>query len=239
MSNEIAIIVDTNSNYSDVWPPCFGRLERYAKDFKKYVFTDNSTDIPSNFSPIVYNNSESYRNQFLSCIKQVEEKYVLYTSEDYILYDYVSAEEIVNIMQILDRTEYSFCKFIKGPEHTIKYSEGENLYVIDQNSRNLFAQQASIWKTRDFQRVFEESHPSNGRMQHEPQGSDLCRKLNIRGLQHYSGTPKRGVHHHDSSIYPCIATAVVKGQWNISEYLEEMNLISEEYKINFNIRGAR
>ena len=111
--------------------------------------------------------------------------------------------------------------------------------VIDQQDRNFFAQQASVWKTRDFEKVFESAPPENTRMQHEPQGSDICRSLGYKGLQHYSGTRKRGIHHYDSSIYPCIATAVVKGLWNISEYPSELSEVGREFNIDFTLRGYR
>ena len=150
MNNNIALIIDTNSNYSDVWAPCFARLEKYAPNIKKYVFTDASKDVPKDVVPVLYNNDESYRNQFLSCIKQIEEKYIIYTSEDYILYADVQQAKIEEIARILDETEYSFCKFIKGPEKTAPYRE--NLHIIDSQDSNLFAQQASIWNTRDFRK---------------------------------------------------------------------------------------
>jgi hypothetical protein len=76
-------------------------------------------------------------------------------------------------------------------------------------------------------------------MQHEPGGSDICRQLGIRGLQHYGGNPKRGLQHYDSTVYPCIATAVVKGVWNISEYPEEMKSIINEFNIDCRKRGWR
>ena len=41
MNEYIALIIDTTSRYSDVWNPCFGRLEdHFPKEIKKYVFTD-------------------------------------------------------------------------------------------------------------------------------------------------------------------------------------------------------
>ncbi len=80
MKDNIALIIDTNSNYSDVWPPCFGRLDQYASGIKKYAFTDTVKDIPTDITPITYDNNVSYRNQFLSCIEQVKEKYIIYTS---------------------------------------------------------------------------------------------------------------------------------------------------------------
>lgn len=237
MNDNIALIIDTNSNYSDVWEPCFNRLEKYVPNIKKYAFTDTSNDIPDDVISIIYNNDESYRNQFLSCIQQIEEKYIVYTSEDYILYDHVQQTKIEEIAQILDETEYSFCKFIKGPEKTTPYRE--NLHIIDSQDSNLFAQQASIWNTRDFERIFETAPSESTRMQHEPQGSDICRQLGLKGLQYFSNTTKRGIFHYDSEIYPCVATAVVKGRWNLSEYPTEMGEVVKEFKINTRIRGWR
>ena len=239
MSQNIAIIIDTNSNYSDVWAPCFGRLEQFAKDIKKYIFTDTTSgivEVPDNIIPIIYDNSESYRNQFLSCIKQIEEEYIIYTSEDYILFDDVDFKEIQNICDVLRNNEYSFCKFIKGPEKVTHFKD--NLFVIDENDRNFFAQQASVWNTRDFERVFETS-PHQTRMQHEPGGSRVCRQLGLKGLQYYAGNNRRGLTHYDSTIYPCIATAVVKGKWNISEYPTEMAEVFREFNIDVFERGHR
>ena len=240
MKSDVAIVIDTNSNYSDVWAPCFGRLEKYAKGIKKYAFTDTTTgaiEIPQDIESIIYDNTESYRNQFLSCIRQVKEKYIIYTSEDYILFNSVNQEEIEQISVLLDNTDYSFCKFIKGPEKTIHYKD--NLYIIDQQDQNFFAQQASLWVTRDFEKIFDSAPAQNTRMQHEPQGSSICRSLGIKGLQHYSGANKRGLHHYDSNIFPCVATAVVKGHWNVSEYPVEMSDIVKEFEIDISLRGWR
>ena len=60
MKNNIALIIDTNSNYSDVWPPCFGRLDKYASGIKKYAFTDKSDGMPDDITPVYYDNSVSY-----------------------------------------------------------------------------------------------------------------------------------------------------------------------------------
>lgn len=235
MNNNIALIIDTNSNYSDVWNPCFARLEKYANGIKKYAFTDTNKGIPIDITPVIYDNDESYRNQFLSCIKQVKEKYIIYTSEDYILYDYVQQSRIEEISHILDDTEYNFCKFIKGPEKTSHYKE--DIYIIDSADSNFFAQQASIWDTRDFEKIFEMAPGESTRMQHEPQGSGICRELGFKGLQYFTNTAKRGIFHYDSEIYPYIATAVVKGLWNMSGYPNEMGEVVKEFNINTRIRG--
>lgn len=237
--NDIALIIDTHSNYSDIWTPCFDRLSVYCNPIKKYAFTDIAKDIPKDIIPITYDNDQSYRDQFLSCIKKVKEKYILYTSEDYILYDHVDLDEVNNLCDILDNTDFNFVKLLKGHENVFPFNSRQNLFEIDPNDSNFFAQQASIWNTRNFEKIFETAPKENTRMQHEPMGSSICRSLGYRGLQYYSGTPKRGIVHYDSSIYPYIATAVVKGFWNFSEYTEELSKVFKEYSIDPTVRGLR
>ena len=243
MNKEIALVIDTNSRYGDVWDACFGRLEKhFPKTIKKYVFTDSvDYEFQENYQQINYDDTDSYRNQFLSCIKQVAEPYFLYTSEDYILYDDVSLEKIDSFVETLKKDPvFSFIKLIRGPEFLLgkfKPDEHSDLFIIDPKDGNFFAQQASVWKTADFTKVFESSPPQNGRMQQEPGGSAICRSLGFRGLQCYNGESLRGICHHDSSVYPHIATAVVKGKWNISEYRDELNEVFTEYDINPLKRG--
>ena len=45
--------------------------------------------------------------------------------------------------------------------------------------------------------------------------------------------------HHDSEIYPYIATAVVKGLWNLTEYPAEMAEVVKEFGIDCRERGWR
>ena len=243
MNKNIALVIDTTSRYMDAWGACFGRLgKHFPHEIKKYVFTDPvEYDFEDGYQVVNYNNDDSYRNQFLSCLKEVEEPYILYSSEDYVLYDDVSLEKIKSFVEALKKDpDYSFIKLIRGPETLLgsyKPEEHGDLFVINSADSNFFAQQASIWKTADFIKVFEASPPENGRMQQEPGGSDICRSLGFAGLQCYNGEPLRGLCHHDSTVYPYIATAIVKGRWNVSEYRNELNKVFIEYDINPLHRG--
>ena len=238
---ELALIIDTNSRYSDVWAPCFGRLEKFfPKSIKKYIFVDiASEEIPEDIQPVYYDDEDTYRNQFLGCLEQINEDYILYSSEDYILYDKTHEEKLLYLVDVLESNSANFIKLIKGPESVSPYKDYADIFSIDAADSNFFAQQASIWRTRDFESVFRASPSTNGRMQQEPQGSEVCRRIGIsNGLQHHSGGNKRGIFHYDSTIFPCIATAVVKGKWNISEYFLELMEVFEEYNIDVNTRGS-
>ena len=257
---KIALIIDTNSRYADAWPACFGRLKKhFPNEIKKYVFVDAETPerVPppsvsalysegdcNDFHPVHYDDLASYRSQFLSCLKQVEEPFIVYTSEDYILYDNVDQDLLESLVSLIEESE-GWCnsiKLIRGPEALTgqyKPAKYRNLHIIDRTDNNFFAQQASIWRTKDLIKLFECSPPDNGRMEQEPGGSEICRNLGFNILQYYSGEPLRGVAHCDSTAYPYIATAIVKGKWNVSEYPSELKAVFAEYDINPTERGSR
>ena len=50
-----------------------------------------------------------------------------------------------------------------------------------------------------------------------------------------TSSPRGG--HYDSKIFPYIATALIKGKWNTSQYGSELNEIAKEYNLDFKVRG--
>ena len=71
----------------------------------------------------------------------------------------------------------------------------------------------------------------------EFQASKTCRELGIQGLFCYYGENKRGMYHYDSSVFPHISTALVKGRLNMTEYPSEMSKLIKKYKIDITKRG--
>ena len=62
--------------------------------------------------------------------------------------------------------------------------------------------------------------------------------IGMKGAYHYDNEPKRGGNHYDTNVYPYIATALVKGKWDISEYPNELLPILNENNIDLNKRGT-
>ena len=44
---------------------------------------------------------------------------------------------------------------------------------------------------------------------------------------------KRGKYHYDSSVFPYVCTAVIKGKWNFKEYKKELYEIFYNKEFNF------
>jgi hypothetical protein len=61
--------------------------------------------------------------------------------------------------------------------------------------------------------------------------------LNMMGAYHYDGEERGGQMHFNSNVYPYIATALVSGKWNMSEYSLQLNKLFTEYNIDMNKRG--
>ena len=246
--NEIALVVNTISKNSDIWEAFFTNIKKYVHpDFftSKYVFVDDDLSrIPKDYNVLRYDSSKTYKQQFCSCIKSVKEKYCIYISEDYILYDNVDVEKIDYFKGILNYNQsISFIRFMKGGVFDDNFEQyEENLFYVPEDKEYFYTNQAAIWKTRDLQRIHilgPNLHIANKDWQNsfEYQATKTCNELNIKGLFCYYNENKRGIYHYDSSVFPHISTALVKGKWNMREYPNEMAKLIKKFKINITKRG--
>ena len=151
MKNNIAIIVNTFSNYSDLWKMFFDKLDKHIPDFKRYIFVDK--DIPDKNSIVFhYNPNDKFRTQFLSCIKKVEEEYCIFISEDYIMY--------VNVLD--QNKQITFIRFAKGMDFgEPRFKNYDDLYELSHAFPYFYSQTAGIWRTRDLEKIFQNTPDSH------------------------------------------------------------------------------
>lgn len=235
--NNLSLLTYTHSNTVDLHPPYFDRLDKYFPVLDKhYVLSDKP--IPrANLITIIYDNSTDYFKQMLDGLEQIATEYLIYSQEDYLLIDYVDVSRINELIQILDANRnISFIRLIYSgiPNKTTKYNE--NLIYIDSNNQYFFSTQISIWRKTDLIEMFKKSKVKSVR--DEPANSNHLASLGKIGLCTTSQGKKVGAH-YNSTIYPYIATAIVRGKWNESEYHKELADIYVEYAIDKNIRGIR
>lgn len=245
--NDICLIVNTISKNCDIWDAFFNRIESHFEDNffdKKYVFLDDDLKkIPKDYKIIKYEKNNVYREQFSSCIEDVKEKYCIYVSEDYILYNDVDTKKILNFRTILKNNSFSFIRFSRGGVYDGPFKKfNDNLFFVPIDKDYFYTNQAALWKTSDLRLVHEKGpnlHIANKDWQNsfEFQATKTCRELKMQGLFCFYGEKKRGLYHYDSSIFPHISTALVKGKWNMSEYPKEMAKIIKQYDIDLRKRG--
>lgn len=241
-NDEVAVVINTTSKYKEIWPMLFGQLEKYSNWNNIYVFTDESAPILEKYKVVLYDPHVDFCTQYLSCLKKVPEQYCITMNDDYILYDQVNNTEITRLKEIISGDEkISLIRLLKGLNGTSKqYSD--KLYYLELNEEFFYTQGISLWKTRTLEKIHELCPPSGiGRANNEPQlevvANLACKKMKLNGLYYYDNEPKRGMYHYDSSIVPHIASALVSGKWNISEYENELTVLIKKYNINPMVRG--
>lgn len=234
--DKIALVVWTHSSYDDCWDMFFDNLEKYASEFKVYVFTDKSIK-RTNINEIIYNpNYYSFTNEYLKCLENVHEKYILHMQEDFILFNYVNYNNIKKYINVLENTEYNFIRLIRSSVINPKLIKFDNNLYIDNN--NKFILQATIWNKKLLKQLYK-TNTNIKRIGSNMETKDFIKNIkNYKGLftYHYDSY-KRGRYHWDSKDFPYIATGICRGLWNYTEYKEIYDILFKKYKININKRG--
>lgn len=224
-------IVYTNSEYFDVLDIFFDEQKKFGIEKNKYIiFSDIEFDNQTKI--LNYQNKDKYATRLKNCLEQIKSEIILYQHEDMFLYNFPKIDKINTYIDFLKNTKYSFIRLSKtGNCNLQQIKETNSLYEIDNESNDFFAVQPTIWKTKDMIKFLENGlHMSIWEL--ETNSSFLAKKSGIHGLLHFENEEKRGGH-YDSSIWPYIATAIVKGKWNFIEYSKELIKIE---KINKNKR---
>ena len=242
---DLAVVVNTHSSCTDVWPMFFGQLEKHLGKLQTYVFTNNEDGLPDYVSPVLYKEEDKYRTQYLNCLKSVREPFILHLNEDYILYNDVDFSKIRSCLQVLATNRELCCvRFTRGPNFTNdKFRDG--LHYLTHDKEYFFSQTAGLWNKDLLEKIHElgpDTHIGVNGAQYghfEEDANRVCKDLNLTGLIAYNDEPLRhNAAHHDSSIFPYIATAIVKGKWNLSEYSLELLPLLEKYNIDPTRRGV-
>lgn len=246
--DNVALVINTVAKNSDIWPMFFAQLEKhFGRSIKKYVFVDaGAPELPPDVEVLFYDPAVKYQEQFASCIPSVKEEYCVYISEDYILYEDVRTDLITEFKEILEANpELSFIRFMKGGIADFGFplfKNYENLFELSNRVTYFYTNQAALWRTRDLEKIHVHGpnlHIANEDWENsfEYRATVTCQELNIRGVYSYYGEAKRGLYHYDSIVFPHISTALVKGKWNLSEYVEELHPLLIKYDIDPSLRG--
>ena len=232
MKNRICYVVYTNSKCSDVWEMFIGQQKKYS-DIPIYFISDKK--VPGQESnTFLYEDNKPYYESWVRALTEIDFDFFIYLQEDFILYNNVNEEKILDLINFLNNSEYSFIRLIKsGNLNSNKVHE--NLYEIESNNSDIFSMQPTIWKTDDYLKIME--GVKEEKWLETPHYRYFMIQNNLKGLYYYDNENKRGMNHYDSSIYPYIATALVKGKWNLSEYQKELFPLIQKYKIDINKRG--
>lgn len=233
---DITLLTYTHSKASDLHKPYFDKVKKYFNPSHQIVLCDKEIEYEG-IKMSLYNDDTKYYQQMINALSQVETEYVIYSQEDYILFDYVNKDKINSFISVLNEDKnISFIRLIySGIDFNIK-QYNDDLFYLNANHMYYFSTQITIWRTKDLLEMFSNSKTET--IWDEPKNSVFLRDLGKIGLCVMEKGDKVGGH-YNSSIYPYIATAVVKGKWNDSEYGDKLASIYSDYNINKEIRGTR
>jgi hypothetical protein len=226
-------IVYTNSNCSDVLTPFIKQNRKHTK-LPLYLISDydvSDLDIDGFHR---YSNDEPYYKVWSDAIKKFNSETFIYLQEDFYLYSDINKEKLLEYEKFLKNSTYSFIRLLKSGQLNDKQISNK-LFEIESSNEHIFSMQATLWKSNDYIKIMEAVKDPKW-LENDKYRENMI-KLNMNGLYHYDNERKIGKNHHDSNIYPYIATAVVRGQWNYSEYKNELEPILIENNIDPNIRG--
>jgi hypothetical protein len=237
--NKVCLVTYTNSVMQDVWPFYFGQVDEYLdKSIKSYAFSNLDEDsFKTKF--FVYDNSDPYYKQYLDCLKNVKEDFLIYAQEDFFLYHDVDYKKILELANILEKSNYDYIRLIRsGYASPLLDSElGDNLYEVDMNSNDAFTMQATLWKKSKLISLYDKC--KSEKWLESKDWNNSCRQLGIRGLFYYNGEKQVGKFHYECKIFPYTCTGINKGQWNVNEYGEFLHKMFKKYNIDPEQRGMR
>lgn len=192
---------------------------------------NSNSDFRKDYTVLKYDDNESYKRRILSCVNQLnDEEIILFTHEDMFLYSKPNIGVISEYINLIDKEKCDIIKLIRAFENLEKSNLHSFLYKNPE--KQLFSIQPSLLKVKTLKKVFANVPGENI---WEFEGNTNSSYLgNINSLCSFDKNleQKRGKYHYDSSIYPYVCTAVIKGKWNFKEYKKELFEIFYNKKFN-------
>ena len=90
----LSLLTYTHSNASDVQQPYFSRINKYF-NVSKHIILSN-VNIETTDTCVVYNEKTDYYLQIIKGLNNITSDFVIYSQEDYILFDYVNKTKLYN-----------------------------------------------------------------------------------------------------------------------------------------------
>lgn len=225
--DNITLLTYTHSKTVALHEPYFGRIKKYFPGLQNNLVTCN---VPVDFAEcILYDDTHSHSSQMVQALEYVKTDYVIYSQEDYVLFDYVQEDKLVKYTTLLSKDPViHFIRLIKSGVGPTFKAYNEELAYINPFNDYYFSTQITLWKRDVLKEMYRKSKVVS--IFDEPANSIYLRDLGAVGLYTTKvGAPVGG--HYNSIVYPYIATAKVKGKWNIEEYPNELAILFDEYNI--------
>ena len=225
------ILLYTHSDYSWVWKYWHQQTDKFLQNFDKICILNSDSSFREDYIVIKYNDELTYKNRVLSCLNDIDDdEIVLFCHEDMFLYKKPNFEIIDEYINLIKNDNCELIKLIRAFENLDKSNLHEKLFK--NPDKQLFSIQPTIIKVKNLKHIYN-NVPGDNIWEFEANTSKKYLK-DIISLCSFdlNKDKKRGKFHYDSSVYPYICTAVIKGKWNFKEYKKELFEIFYNRKFN-------
>lgn len=235
------VITYTHSNCKDVWPAYCGELYSKFPNIIHYAITNEINNDLKCHDSIINPDNGGYSVKWLRALEKIpdDNNVIIYMQEDFFLFDNVDTELLNRYRDILlNDASLSFIRLIKSGINSepVIYDTHSTLFNVNYHYDIGFSMQPTLWKKEKLQEIFELC-PINVPHEEGKITNYVLRSLNVNGVYHYNNERKAGINHYDSSVFPYVATGIIKGKWNTYEYSEQLHTMFTKYNIDKNIRG--
>ena len=225
------ILLYTHSDYSWVWKYWHKQTDKYLNNFKKICLINSDSSFRDDYFIIKYDDKKIYKDRVLSCLRGLDdEEIVLFCHEDMFLYSEPNFKILNDYIDLIKNEKCHLIKLIRAFENLEKSNLHHKLFINPSNQ--LFSIQPTLFKIKTIKYIFK-NVPGNNIWEFEANTSKKY-LYNLISLCSFDEIidKKRGKFHYDSSVYPYICTAVIKGKWNFKEYKKELFEIFYNKKFN-------
>ena len=226
------ILLYTHSDYSWVWKYWHQQTDKFLNNFEKICLINSDSSFRQDYYIINYDDKNIYKDRVLSCLNKLnDEEIVLFCHEDMFLYDEPNFKIINDYIDLIKNNECDLIKLIRAFENLQKSILHENLFINPSNQ--LFSIQPTLLKVKTIKHIYK-NVPGKNIWEFEANTSRkyLYDLISLCSFDEFVDK-KRGKFHYDSSVYPYVCTAVIKGKWNFKEYKKELFEIFYNKKFNF------
>ena len=225
------ILLYTHSDYSWVWEYWHKQTDKFLNVFEKICLLNSNSSFREDYLVIKYDDKLTYKNRILSCLDNIDDdEIVLFCHEDMFLYKKPNFEIIDEYINLIKSDNCELIKLVRAFENLDKSNIHDKLFK--NPVKQLFSIQPTLIKIKTLKYIYK-TVPGDNIWEFEANTTkEYLKDLISLCSFDLNQDKKRGKFHYDSSVYPYICTAVIKGKWNFKEYKKELYEIFYNKKFN-------
>ena len=236
----ITLFTYTHTNCIDLWEPYLDSLDEHLPEFSSVIAANKLYEDYGRHKFCDYDDDANYCQEIIRCInEQVHTDFFIYMQEDFFLLSKPNLIALKRYTDFLSNSSASFVRLLKCGHVTNTLVQDDLYWITEPKTHHVsmtaYSMQPTIWKKTDFINLY--SKANCPKFKENPRYISALNEIGMNGVYAYNNEKIRGQTHYDSTVFPYVATAIVRGMWNTLEYPNELKIFFDRYQIDPSIRG--